>query len=85
MTFLGWVWENWSRLWAAIHASEDALAKWKALLADHATKEAEIDPASPTAADETAALNKQSYEAAEEIVRQYAPKDYVPPQQDDGA
>ena len=74
MDFFVWAVANWHRLWAAISASKAALAAWQDLLADHSAKHAAIDPASPTAADDTAALNKQSVEAAEALLKQYGPE-----------
>lgn len=85
MDIFAWAIEHARELWAAISASRKALAAWQALLADHSAKQAAIDPASPTAADDTAALNKQSVEAAEELLREYGPNRTEGPREDDGA
>jgi len=74
MDLFAWALRHASELWKAISASREALAAWQALLADHTAKHAAIDPASPTAADDTATLNKQSVEAAEALLRQYGPE-----------
>lgn len=57
-----WVSTHLTRFLAAIHASSAAFDAWKALVEGDAQKRQAIDPASPTAQDETAKLNQESYD-----------------------
>lgn len=83
MSFLLWVWNNYSRIRAVIETSLAAAKAWGDLLNSHDEQTKAI--ASGQSTKTTDELNAESVAAAEALLRQYGPERTEGLQQDDPA
>lgn len=70
-SMIGWYFANFSAVNDAIGKSADAAKAWYDLLENHTTQEQQI--AAGTSQMTTDQLNQQSYQQAEDFLKQYGP------------